>query len=110
MAEETTETTETTEVEEPKAEQSGPKGLRDKLAQVEAENAELRADAMTSAFKDIGLDPEAGLGKAIAKEYKGKTSTEALAAYASDEKGHVAPADPTHPQAETIETEHQPSQ
>ncbi|GAG27024.1 unnamed protein product [marine sediment metagenome] len=101
------ETTETSEVEEPKAEQSGPKGLRDKLAQVEAENARLRAGAMTSAFKDIGLDPEMGLGKAIAKEYKGETSLEALTAYAKDEYGHVAPADPTHPQAQTIVQEQQ---
>jgi hypothetical protein len=101
------ETTEITEVEEPKAEQSGPKGLRDKLAAVEAERDELRIGAMSSAFNEIGLDPETGLGKAIAKEYKGKPSTEALAAYAKDEYGHSAPADPTHPQAQTIVQESQ---
>ena len=39
-------------------------------------------------MSDIGLDPTTGLGKAIAKEYSGDLTVEALGAYAHDEYGH----------------------
>jgi hypothetical protein len=67
-------------------------------------NAELRAalkrtqEALKEAnqlhlvrnLTDIGLDPGTGLGKAIAKEYDGEMTVDAIAAYARDEYGHDA--------------------
>ena len=39
-------------------------------------------------MSEIGLDPTTGLGKAIAKEYSGDLTVEALGAYAREEYGH----------------------
>jgi hypothetical protein len=46
-----------------------------------------------------------GLGKAIAKEYDGAMTLEALSAYASEEYGYVVPEAPSNPQAQMITTE-----
>lgn len=92
MSDETTEMTETTE-----ADLSGPKQLREALARTQAENAELRGKLLEGAYEAIGLDPSKGLGKAIAKEYKGEPTKEALAAFAAEEYGHEVAAPPENP-------------
>ena len=78
-------------------------GLRRQLEATLAENRTLKADKLSGSFKEIGLDPTTGLGKAIAKEYDGEISTEALAAFADSEYGHKFEAQAeTHPQAQAI--------
>jgi hypothetical protein len=62
--------------------------LRAYNKRLKAENRDFKARIMSGDLKAIGLDHEAGLGKAIAKEYDGEMTTEALAAYAKDEYGH----------------------
>lgn len=94
---------EDSEPEEDKA--SGPKQLRDALKRSQDEVTRLRAIAMSSAYADVGLDAETGLGKAIAKEYKGDPTTEALAEYAKDEYGYIKPVGQNHPQGEIIVNE-----
>ena len=78
------------------------KGLRGQLEAALAENRDLKADKLAGSFDAIGLDPNAGLGKAIAKEYTGEVSTEALAEYAKTEYGYEGAAESTHPQAQAI--------
>jgi hypothetical protein len=62
--------------------------LRDHLKKVEAENNQLRTAAMSSLLDTLGLQPDAGLGKAIVKEYRGEYTVEALSEYAKTEYGH----------------------
>ena len=79
------------------------KGLRKQLNEAHATIAKQRTDILTPAYAQLGLDPETGLGKAIAKEYEGAASFDALAEYATKEYGHVAPeASPDHPQAAAV--------
>lgn len=75
----------------------GPKQLREALKRSQDEAAEYRAELMESAWEKIGLNPEVGLGKAIAKEYKGKPTEAALAEYAASEYGHNVPDAPENP-------------
>lgn len=98
----TTDTTQTDETTEDQGDSSGPKQLREALKREKAENVKLRKQAMTGAFEKVGLDPETGLGKAIAKEYKGEPTVDALAQYAKEEYGHEAPAGDEHPQEKQI--------
>ncbi len=83
------------------------KGLRKQLAEAHKDLAEANAKILTPAYEKLGLNPELGLGKAIAKEYDGPASFEGLAEFAQTEYGHVAPdVEPdAHPQAEAIHTE-----
>jgi hypothetical protein len=83
----------------------GPIQLRAALKAQREENATLRAGQMTQAYKDAGLDPAMGLGKAIAKEYDGDMTPEALTEYARDEYGWTPPEAPAHPQEQQIVTE-----
>lgn len=64
-----------------------PKGLRKQLAEAHQTIKQLRQKELDRAFGAVGLDPTTGLGKAIAKEYEGEASPEALAQYAKDEYG-----------------------
>ncbi len=97
MDEETTEVTEKTE----KPEEA--KGLRKQLNDAHAVIAKQRTDILTPAYEQLGLDPSKELGKAIAKEYEGEASFDALAKYAKDEYGYEHTAlDPTHPDAAII--------
>jgi hypothetical protein len=45
---------------------SGPKQLREALKKSQAEVARLQSQAMTDAYAALGLDPEQGVGKAVA--------------------------------------------
>ena len=95
MSEETTETP---------AEETG-KGLRAQLEKTLAENKRLKADKLTDSLTAIGLNETNGLGKAVAKEYDGEYSQEAIAKFAFDEYGHTKPAGESHPQAGQIAQE-----
>ena len=55
---------------------------------LKSENKELRSRILESDLAAIGLKSDEGLGKAIAKEYEGELTTEALATFARDEYGH----------------------
>jgi hypothetical protein len=100
MAEETTETTEVASEPEAK-EKSEAKGLRGQLEKSLVENKKLRSTILTEAYAKLELDTDKGLGKAIAKEYEGEASFDALAEYAKNEYGHeaveVAPDNPVVP-------------
>ena len=94
MSEETTETA---------AEETG-KGLRAQLEKTLAENKTLKGREMARSFDDLGLSLDEGLGKAVAKEYDGEITTEAIAAYAKSEYNYDAEAQASqHPQAEAID-------
>jgi hypothetical protein len=80
--------------EEPHDVAGGPKELRDALKRTQQENAELREILMEDAWAKVGLNPKEGLGKAIAKEYKGKPTAEALAQYAAEEYAWNVPEAP----------------
>lgn len=69
---------------------------------LEAENRDLRMQVMSSHLEAVGLSPEKGLGKAIAKEYKGDLTPQAIGEYASSEYGHTFEA-PDNPQVAAVE-------
>lgn len=101
MAENETPTEEATDTGDSK--DSGPiKQLRAAEKAAREQAAEYRTLLMQNAYTQVGLDPEAGLGKAIAKEYDGKPTTEALAEYAKVEYGHTPPVGSDHPDAAII--------
>jgi len=107
----TNETTETTiesneEVEGDDPSQGmAPKPLRKAYNKTVAENAQLKAQLMERAYTEAGLDTTSGLGKAIAKEYKGDPTTEGLLEYAKDEYDWEPKAAPDNPDAPVIATE-----
>lgn len=99
-------TTEAAVETEPVKEETGG-SLRAKLEEALAENKTLKAEKLDAAFTDIGLSPTTGLGKAIAKEYDGAPTTEALAEYAKIEYEWEKPVAPVTdpPVAQEIATE-----
>lgn len=52
-----------------------------------------RTQLLEGAFKGVGLDPTTGLGKAIAKEYDGDATVDALREFATREYGYESPQD-----------------
>ena len=108
MAEATTE--ETVETPDPEAKaKTEAKGLRGQLENALDDNKKLRSTILTEAYVKLDLDTETGLGKAIAKEYEGEASFDALAAYAKDEYGHeyAAPEVQEDPVVQDIAQGHQ---
>ena len=82
---------------------SGPiKALRAAEKAARNQASEYRTLLMKQAYADIGLTSDSGLGKAIAKEYDGVPTIEALTAFASEEYGYTKPAGEDHAQAQTI--------
>lgn len=79
-----------------------PKPLRQAYNRTVAENRKLKAQIMETAYEDAKLDPATGLGKAIAKEYDGEPTKEALLAYAKEEYGYELAPTPENPQQEII--------
>ena len=80
------------------------RGLRKQLNEAHATIKQQRTDLLTPAYAKLGLDPETGLGKAIAKEYDGAASFDALAEFAQKEYAHVIPeSSGDHAQAENIQ-------
>lgn len=102
-----TDTTTTDEIQDEAVEEApesgGPKELREYNKRLKAENAELRARISTDVYAEVGLDPSTGLGKAIAKEYKGALEAEELAKYAAEEYGWQAPTPPENVNEPAIE-------
>ena len=78
------------------------KGLRGQLEAALSENKTLKADKLAESFDKIGLDPKTGLGKAIAKEYSGDVSADALAEYAKTEYDWEGSEESPNPQAQAI--------
>jgi len=78
--------------------------LRAHNKRLKAENQEYRQRILAGDLSAIGLNPTAGLGKAIAKEYDGEMTTEAVAAYARDEYQHeTTTAAPLPPEVEAAD-------
>ncbi len=100
----TQETTEIVDLEatDTPVETGGPKELRDALKKEKDISHKYRSQLMSGVFDEIGLNPETGLGKAIAKEYDGEPTVEALTEYAKEEYGHVVPETPENPKAPAI--------
>jgi hypothetical protein len=88
--------------EETQPEGNGPPELRKALKRKTEEAAKYKKIVMADVYKTAGLDPSKGLGKAIAKEYDGEPTAEALIAYAGEEYGYEAPDVPDNPVAEEI--------
>ena len=106
MAEnETTEETSEETPDEGSSKDSGPiKQLRAAEKAAREEATEFRTLLMEGAYSQVGLNPDEGLGKAIAKEYKGKPTATALAEFALEEYNYTAPAGQDHPQGAQIVT------
>ena len=94
-------TTEAVVEEEPK--ETG-KGLRTQLEKALARVHDLEADKLEKAIQGVGLSTEEGLGKAIAKDYSGELTVEAVAAFAETEYSYKRP-EQQHAQAQTIVNE-----
>lgn len=62
--------------------------LRAYADRVKAENAALRQQVLQGHLSQIGLNVDQGLGKAIAKEYSGEITSDAVAEYAKSEYGY----------------------
>lgn len=77
----------------------GPKQLREALKRQQAENAKLRTQLLDRAYSEAGLDPSTGLGKAIAKEFDGEPTAEALLTFAKEEYDYEPPTSDPAPQA-----------
>ena len=77
----------------------GPTELREAKERAEAEAKKWRGLLMEAAFTGLELDPNKGLGKAIAKEYEGEPTAEAIAVFAETEyqweRPKVKPPEPT---------------
>jgi len=93
-------TTET--ISDETAEVDGPRQLRDALKRSQANEARLTKQLMGSAYTEAGLDTESGLGKAIAKEYKGEPTSEGILEYALEEYGYTPTATPDNEHAAKI--------
>lgn len=59
--------------------------LRRQLEEALEENKTLKAERREQAFKDAGLDPKRGIGRAVAKLYEGDADVEAIREFAKDE-------------------------
>lgn len=102
--------TETTEVnedttdapEEVVTEASGPKQLREALKRSQEEASGYRTQLMSSAYQEVGLNPNEGLGKAIAKEYDGEPTSAALAEYAKTEYKYESEVTPENEKSTQI--------
>lgn len=95
-------TKEIEEVTESTPEANGPKELREALARSNEDRDKYKGMALADAFSKVGLDTSKGLGKAIAKEYEGDPTPEALAEYAETEYGWEAAETPENPAAPQI--------
>jgi len=100
--EETTETVETT------VDPDEPKGLRKQLSEAHGKIKELQAKNLESAYGELGLDTSRGFGKAVAKEYDGEASKDALTGWLKSEyEWEPTPQVEAHPQAQAITQGHE---
>jgi len=75
MSDENTETTESPNV----------KRMREQIEALQQERDALMARTKLSAFKEAGLDPEKGIGKAVYRTYDGEVDPEAISQFAQTE-------------------------
>jgi hypothetical protein len=74
-------------------ENSAIKEMREAMKRKDAEIAELRTGAVATHLLAIGLEPDKGLGKAIAAGYMGEVSPLAVAEFAKSEYSYEAPVE-----------------
>ena len=79
-----------------------PKGLRKQLAEANSTIKDLRGKELDRVFTEVGLQTEKGLGKAIAKEYDGEITAQAVAEYAKAEYEWEGTTVSQHPEAQEI--------
>lgn len=72
--------------------------LREALKREKARATSYRNELIGARLSEIGLRPDAGLGKAIAKEYDGDLTIEALSEYAREEYAYEGTTDQTPPE------------
>lgn len=78
--------------------------LRAYNERLKEENRKFRTTLMEAHLQGLGLTAETGLGKAIAKEYEGEMTPEAVAEFAKSEYGHdSATAEASPPAVATAE-------
>ena len=68
----------------------GIKQLREEYKKLKAENKQFKAQAMTSALSQLGLEADKGLGKAVTKLYDGDISVDAIKDFVAQEFGEVS--------------------
>ena len=68
----------------------GIKQLREEYKKLKAENKQFKAQAMTSALGQLGLEADKGLGKAVTKLYDGEVSVDAIKDFVAQEFGEVS--------------------
>lgn len=78
-------TDETNDTTPPENETPNAKRMRERLEALESENAALNARVKLSAFKEAGLDPEKGIGKAVYRTYEGDVDPENIRQFATTE-------------------------
>jgi hypothetical protein len=61
------------------------KQMRERMQALEDTNKTLSARVKLSAFKEAGLDPEKGIGKAVYRTYEGDVDPEAIREFATTE-------------------------
>ena len=69
--------------------------LRDYARRMKDERDSLRGQVLGSHLQSIGLEADKGLGKAIAQQYDGDATAEAVAAYARSEFSYEPPTQAT---------------
>ena len=95
------------EVEDTENEQESSvlRALRRELKNVKKERDELRGFQRTATFKEAGLDPNKGIGKAVARLYDGELDVDAIREFAAAEFDWEPDASQTTTQQELTEVE-----
>lgn len=74
-----------TQETEPVTDETTPAGLRATIERLQAEVRDKDALIRKQAFQLAGIDPDKGMGKAIAATFDGEPTAEAILAYAKEE-------------------------
>lgn len=96
----------TTQVETPAEDNSAMKQMRDELKRKDQTIKDQRTKLVGASLTTIGLEAGTGLGKAIAAQFDGEVTDEAVAAFAKEEYGHEVVVEPNQ-QAEDIQNAQQ---
>jgi len=86
-------------------EQEANTGPHAHIRELETENKGLRQRLASTELKEMGLDPNTGLGKAILKTYNGSYEDGDIQKFAVEEYGWEAPSSESPVVAEQIEAE-----
>lgn len=74
--------------------------MREVIERLQTENTALQGVARQAAFKEAGIDPSTGLGKAIYRTYEGEIDPTKIVEFAQAEYDWEAPAEPAVTDAE----------